>query len=1105
MSNKMKNARALLLFFVVALMSLGTSAQNITVNGTVIDKTGETVIGASVVEKGNAGNGTITDIDGKFSLSVSSKATLVISYVGMKTAEVAVKGQQIINVTLDDDSQALDEVVVIGYGTARKKDLTGSVSTVKGTELARVPVTNVAEAMTGKLAGVQITTADGSPDAEMIIKVRGGGSITQSNEPLYIVDGFPVSSMGDISPSDIEDITVLKDAASTAIYGSQGANGVILITTKGAKTGKTTVSYNGYIQGKSISKKLDTMTPYQFVMYNYERQALRGTSSISNFEKRYGAFADLDLYKYQAGSDWQEEMFGNNEVSMSHNISVSGGSEKTKFSLSGTYVNDNSLMENNGYRRYNMNFKLKHELYKGLDLDFGVRLSDTETRGVGTGGGSYKIRSYDAIMKGPVNGLYDAIDVNTGSMTEEEYDEYISITRSLKDRVNDYWRRKNDRRYNFNAAINWKIIKGLSYRAEGGYDYNYNQQKDWYGAMSNKAVQDGNSLPVGEWTKKDSWKLRGAHTLTYRTSFNKKHNLDVMVGQEYVASNSESMAMVGKYFQKDIEPEKMFASMASNSKATGAQTISSSLGAEDRTLSYFGRANYNFNERYLLTLTMRADGSSKFSAGNRWGYFPAAAAAWRVSEEKFMEGTRSWLSNLKLRASYGTAGNNRIPTGLDEQLYKAYSGSKYYGLGNQQNPHYTLSNSQLANPDLKWETTYTRNIGIDFGFFNERLSGSIDYYNNNVKDLLIELPITAIGYKTMYKNIGETSNKGVELTLNAAILQHKDYSLNLNFNISHNKNKVEKLADGLQYMSFNSGAFSTDMIGQDDYRVIVGEPLGLVWGFESDGCYGVDDFKTYVDANGKTQFEFDSAGNYILKDGVVKNNVTTGGSYAGLRPGATKLKDLNGDGVIDEKNDRTIIGKTQPKFQGGFGLNATYKWFDFAANFSFVVGNDVYNMDKIVSSQSYRNSWASLRADMAPVTLGGQAWTYLDQTTGEIVTDYETLKAMNAGATMWSAATVSDNKPFASSWAIEDGSFLRLQNVTLGFTLPKEWTRKFYCNQFRLYCTLNNVFCLTGYDGYDPEVNSSIRGSKASGLTPGADYSAYPKAFSWTAGVNITF
>lgn len=1101
MSVKIKSMR-IVLVLALLLFAGNMTAQTVTVN--VKDSQGEAVIGASVIEQGTR-NGGVTDFDGNFTIKLTAGKPLVISYIGMKTKTVNTKGQSAISVVLEDDNTTLNDVVVIGYGTARKKDLTGAVSTVKGADLAKVPVTNVAEALTGKLAGVQITTTDGSPDAEMIIKVRGGGSITGDNSPLYIVDGFPVSSISDISSSDIEDITVLKDAASTAIYGSQGANGVILITTKSAKSGKTQVSYNMYIQGKTIRKKLDTMDPYQYVMYLYERQALQGASGISSFEKRYGAYDDLDLYKYQNGHDWQDEMFGNHDISQSHNISISGGSDKTKFTLSGTYANDNSLMEGNGYRRYNMNFKLKHELYKNLDLDFGVRLADTETKGQGTGGGSYKIRSYDAIATGPVFGLYDQIEIDPSSMTDDEYEEYINSTRTLKDRVNDYWRRKDDRRYNFNAAINWKINKMFTLRAEGGYDYSFYQLKDWWGARSSMAVQNGGSQPMGQWDKKDTWKFREATTLNFKKVFNKIHDVNVMVGQEYVATNYETMSMTGKYFQKDIQPEKMFAAMQNNSKATGAQTISSTLGQEDRTVSFFGRVNYTLMDRYLLTLTFREDGSSKFSEGNRWGFFPAAALGWRIIEEPWMEKAKSWLSNLKLRLSYGTAGNNRIGSAMFETTYKAYSSSKYYGAGNQQNPHYTLNNAQLANPDLKWETTITRNIGLDFGFFNERLTGSLDFYSNSVKDLLVEVPITAIGYTSMQQNIGETSNKGIELTLNAVILQHKDYSLNFNFNIGVNKNEVKQLSNGVTQMAFNSGAFSTDMRGSDDYRVIVGEPLGLVWGFEYDGIYGVDDFETYVDDNGKTQFRFDSSGRYILKEGVVDNTYYTAGSKAGLRPGAPKFRDLNGDGKIDADNDRTIIGKAQPKFQGGFGLNATYKWFDFAANFNYVVGNDVYNMDKMITYQSYRNQWAALRQEMAPVTLGGDAWTYLDQATGTIVTDYETLKAMNANASLWSGATTSDNNPVPNSYFIEDGSFLRLQNLTLGFTFPKAWTQKFACNQLRLYCTLNNVFCITKYTGYDPEVNSAIRGSKTSGLTPGADFSAYPKSFSWTVGANITF
>ena len=441
MSNQVKNMRALLLMLFAAL-SLSVSAQTVTLTGNVKDAIGEPIIGASVVEKGNTTNGTITDLDGNFTLRVPSKATVTISYIGMRTQEIAVNGKSSITVTLEDDAQSLEEVVVIGYGTAKKKDLTGSIGTVQGAELAKVPVTSAAQALTGRLAGVQITTTDGSPDAEMIIRVRGGGSITGDNSPLYIVDGFPVSSISDVAPNDIQDITVLKDASSTAIYGSQGANGVVLITTKSAKSGKTQVSYSGYLQGKTLSKKIDTMNPYEFVMYNYERAAMK--NSISNFEKRFGAFADLDLYQYQKGTDWQDEMFGNADLAQSHNVNVSGGTDKTKFTLSGSYIQDGGLMKNNDFNRVNLNFKLNHEIAKGLKLDFGIRFSDTETNGIGTSGGTYKIRSYEAINKAPVNGLYDFFEFNTENWMNEERITYWSVFRTLQERVNKYGRRKKE-------------------------------------------------------------------------------------------------------------------------------------------------------------------------------------------------------------------------------------------------------------------------------------------------------------------------------------------------------------------------------------------------------------------------------------------------------------------------------------------------------------------------------------------------------------------------------------------------------------------------------------------------------------------------------------
>lgn len=439
--SKMKNMRTVLLFFLVTMISLSISAQNVTVKGTVKDKTGETVIGASVVQKGNTGNGTITDIDGNFTLSVPGNATLVVSYVGMTTQEVSVKGRKLIEIVLEDDAQALEEVVVIGYGTTKKKDLTGSVSSVGGETLAKVPVASAAEALTGRLAGVQITTTDGSPDAEMLIRVRGGGSVTGDNSPLYIVDGFPVSNINDVAPADIQTIDVLKDASSTAIYGSQGANGVVIITTKSAKGGKTQISYNGYMQSKKLAKRKEVLNNYEYALANYELAALGGTSDLKTFEKKFGAFDDLYLYNSIEATDWQDDMFGANVISQSHNISIQGGNEKTKYSLSVTYQKDGGLMVNNDYSRLTGNFKLSHEISKALKFDFNARLSDATTNGSGTSGGNYKVRTSQAVTSRPIKGLEGFTQIDPSQLTDEEYEQYIRDNMTLTEQQQQYWKR----------------------------------------------------------------------------------------------------------------------------------------------------------------------------------------------------------------------------------------------------------------------------------------------------------------------------------------------------------------------------------------------------------------------------------------------------------------------------------------------------------------------------------------------------------------------------------------------------------------------------------------------------------------------------------------
>lgn len=1057
------------------------------VKGTVTDKTGEPLIGVSVSVKEVPKLGTMTDIDGKYVLSVPANGkTLVVAYVGMKTKELPIN-KEIIDVKLEDNFSELDEVVVIGYGAVKKRDLTGSVVSVTGETLVKVPVSSAAEALTGRLAGVRITTADGSPDAEMIIRVRGGGSVTGDNSPLYIVDGFPVSSINDVATTDIQTIDVLKDASSTAIYGSQGANGVVIITTKSAQGGKTTVTYNGYMQSKKLSKRLKVLDPYDFVMLNYEVAAFDGESGINAFEKKYGVFDDLDLYKYQEGTDWQDDMFGSDVLSYQHNLSINGGNDKTKFGLSATLTKNGGLMPGNDYQRINVNFKLSHDISKTVKFSANARVIDTETNGGGTSGGTYKVRTSQAVTQAPVKGVEGFKIVDPSTLTDDEYEEWLKSNVSLSDQAQWYWKRRNERTFNFTGSLDWTIIKGLKYRLEAGYEYGFNELKNWWGQYTSNASYVG-GLPLADITKTNKKVIRATNTLTWDKKIG-DHSVNVMIGQEIVSRKSDDNYMYGTRFPKELSPEKVLANMG---VADGAINISSFVNPDDNLASFFGRAGYNYLERYLLTLTLRSDGSSKFPSGNRWGTFPSAAVAWRVIEEPFMQNTKDYLSNLKLRFSYGEAGNNRIANTLYQLDYKITNG-KTYGIGDNPNNYYSATNSQMPNPNLKWETTVTRNLGLDIGLWDERLSVTAEAYWNTSKDLLITRNIVAPGYKTMVENTAQTSNKGIELTLNANIINKRDYYLTANFNIGFNKSNVDKIANGLSVMEFQSGWAGTDLKGVNDYRVMVDKPVGLIYGWVTDGYYTTDDFLSYDEGKKK----------YILKPEVAETQQL--GGKIGVRPGTIKMKDLDGNGVVDDK-DRTVIGDANPDFTGGFGINGGWKGFDFTMMFNFVYGNDIYNANKIISSQQYRTGTYS--GNLLSFMNAENSYTYLDRTTGRLVTDLATLAQMNEGANAkeyWSPLSFGNATVMPHSWAIEDGSFLRLQNVTVGYTFPKKMTRKFLCEQLRLYCTLNNVWVWTNYSGYDPEVSSPVRGSSTSGLTPGVDYSAYPKSFSYTFGVNLTF
>ena len=1072
MSNKMKTTRTALLTLLVALISLSVSAQNVTVKGTVKDKTGETVIGASVVEKGNTGNGTITDIDGNFTISVPANATIVFSYVGMATQEVAVNGKTKIDITMEDDAQALEEVVVIGYGSVKRKDLTGSVATVNSEVLEAVPVASAMEALTGKMAGVQITTTEGSPDAEMKIRVRGGGSITGDNTPLFIVDGFPVESISDIPASDIEDMTVLKDASSTAIYGSRGANGVILVTTKSGKEGKVSVNYNAYYSWKKIAKTMDVLDPYDYAKWQYELAMLK--DDVTSYEQFFGKYEDMDMYKNIPYNDWQDLTFGRTGHTFNHNLSITGGTDRIRYSFSYAHMNDKAIMEGSNYKRDNFSLKLNTKPTKNTTLDFSIRYSETDIRG---GGANETSSTLDSDKRLKYSVIYTPIplanlDESAGSSDDDLGNLYHPVTA-----IYDNDRLKERKTLNMNGSFGWEIFENFKIKTEFGYDdYRNNDQRFWGTTtyyIKNTPAAANQGKPAIRLTNQFRHRFRNTNTINYdfaKLINNEDHNLNLLVGHEWIITKENELLNEVHGFPEWISAQEAW--KLTNIQGTTPYNIQNTLDPDDKLMSYFGRVNYDYQSKYLVSATFRADASSKFSEENRWGFFPSAAVAWRISSEPFMEGTKNWLDDLKLRFSYGTAGNNNIPSGQLVQVYNSNTTSWINGFSN-----YWAPSKTMANPDLKWETTITRNLGLDFTLFGGKLNGTIEAYMNTTKDLLIEFPVSGTGYDTQYRNMGETQNKGIEATINWTIVNKKNWGLSFNANIGFNKNEIKDL--GIMQDFGQDTQWASSEIGQD-FWIAKGGSVGQMLGYRSDGRYEVSDFVGY-DATAKQ---------WILKDGVTNCTAVVGN----LRPGMMKLKDLSGDGTVTGGyEDREIIGDANPLATGGFGINANAYGFDLSANFNFSIGNDVYNANKIEYTMTSKYQYRNMITEMAD----GKRWTNLNPD-GTICNDPEQLAAMNANTTMWSPMT---QRMVFSDWAVEDGSFLRLNTLTLGYTLPKSLTNKVHIQNLRFYVTGYNLFCITGYSGFDPEVSTVL----TTNLTPGVDYSAYPKSRQFVIGVNLNF
>jgi len=1064
---KVKLALSLLLLTAGYFLSL--QAQE--VKGVVKDSNGDPLIGVSVIVDGTK-TGTQTGLDGEYAITVPDASTSVLQFIfiGMKTENIKVNNRAVIDVVLQDDVSALEEVVVVGYAAVKRRDLIGSVSSVDNAKIAAQPVTTVTEALSGKMAGVSVTVSEGDPDADIKVRVRGGGSITQDNSPLYIVDGFPVDNINDIASSEIQSIDVLKDAFSTAIYGSRGANGVVIVTTKSGEKGrKISVSLNAYYGRKQIANKdaLQVMDSENFVKFQYELAKVRGNVSDA-YQPYFGTFDDIDMYKGLATNDWVEQVFGNNGQTWNTDIAISGSGEKYQWTLGYAHLSDDAIMSGSNYRRDNLNFKGQFKPLKRLTFDVNVRYSNTDVRGsgansindAGTSNGNGRLKHCISYSPIPITPSVEGME------EEEDYGDNAPPLRSVAD--NDSKRVRTD--WNANGAVTWEIIDNLRLKVEGGLqDYRQTDNR-FYGLTTYYVANNATykNLPASQYKDYSKKKYRNTNTLTYDFSeiLSRKHNLNILIGEELTVSKSNTLTDMIENYPESFDAEKAWNFMGTGT-AVSAQNY---YDPDDKLLSFFGRVNYEFDKRYAVSATLRADASSKFSSDNRWGIFPSAAASWRISEEPWMKGASKWLNNLKLRYSFGTAGNNNIPAG---QINKTYSGNATTWIS--QGTTYYTAGKVMNNPDLKWETTQTHNIGLDFSFFDGRIEGSIEAYQNNTKDLLINFPISGSGYETQYRNLGETRNRGLELTLNFPIFHKKNFDLNISGNISYNKNQVVSLGSLEKIESQSTWASSE--IGAD-YMIQVGQPLGNMWGYQSDGRYEVDDFNM---VNGE----------WVLKDGVASNSTVIGKDY--LRPGALKLKDVNGDGVVDVK-DRSVIGNAYPKFQGGFSLSTYIYGVDISANFNYMIGNDIYNANKIefTSSRKFKNR------NLLNTMNVENRWTNIDWTTGELITDPAQLAAVNAGTTMWSPCV---GYAVFSDYAVEDGSFLRLQSATVGYTFPEKWMAKAFIRKLRIYATGTNLFCWTKYSGYDPEVDTR----RSTPLTPGVDYSAYPKSIGFVCGINLTF
>ena len=1063
----------LLLFF--AMVSL-VKAQEFSLSGRVTDANNEAISGASVQIKGKT-TSIRTEEDGSFSLSIEVGDVLQISYVGYTPEKVIVSSRNPITVLLMAANNDLDEVVVIGYGTARKRDLTGAVGSVKGDDIRQVPVTTAAQALTGKVAGVNVVTQSGAPGADVNITVRGGTSITGSTKPLYVVDGFVMEdALMKIDINDIESIDILKDASATAIYGARGANGVVLITTKSAKSGRTTVDYNAYLSFERLSRKLDLLGVEDYVKYQYEFQTLAGNAS--RFADMYGGDADdpdfasgayariHNDYGTRAGIDWQDEVFGGSALLQNHNVNISGGNEKTKLMLSYNNTNQDGILAKSGFRRNSVRAKVDHQLFEGVNVDFNSLFQDANRQGGGSLGGMLKMSALQPATGGIRYTDEEMLHTDIGDemqLIDSQYD--ISNPIIMNDART---RERASRLANVNVGLTAKFLNDFTFRTQGSYQWGQTRTDFWDDGRTRDAQNNGG--PYGDINNAEGFEWQWTNTLSWMKDLG-NHHINLMGGHE--VRYEESQGLKHEYFEF---PASNFG--LKDVSLAGRTERGESEADRYGLVSGFFRGIYNYDDRYLVTATVRADGVSTFRQGNKWGAFPSASAAWNIHNESFME-DNGIFDQLKLRVGYGTTGNDRIGTTRYATLY----GSTVVAVDNKTVVGVKPINT-LGNPALVWEKTQTANVGLDVALLNNRVNLTADFYNNESKNLLLEADIpTSTGYSKQYQNIATLRNRGVELSLNTLNIRNENFQWRSAFNMTFNRSKVGQL-----FGSAGNDYMITSYESRINFYTSVGGPISTFYGYKYDGVYTTDDFVQNGD------------GSYTLRDGVAS---LKGKDRSAVKPGDVKYLPVAGQTDADgnpvwSADDRTELGSPEPNFFGGFNNEFIYKGFDLSVFLNFAYGNKVFNMNSQRFMGPYLPNQNSL-GDMA------DRFTLIDPSTGLETKDLNRLAELNpnqhASDQIWSlnaGNNIAISDPL--DYYLEDASFLRINNITLGYTLPGEVSKKAFIQRLRFYVTLNNIHTFTNYSGFDPEVSATDKI-----LTRGVDNSAYPRIKSFVTGINLTF